>query len=265
MSRHQQGKTRIPGRGIRLLLLLIALAWVAVDALADRLNTTDWDNTLWVGVYPVNADGSRRAAEYIAELESADFSAVDAWFAEESRRHGLARNAAVSLRLAAPLAQMPPLPPAEGLFATMWWSLRLRWWADDHDRLPGGLRPDVRLYLLYYDPATNPALPHSLGLQKGLVGIVHAFADREYAGSNRVVLAHELLHTLGASDKYDLATGQPLLPQGYADPGRRPLYPQPYAEIMGGRKALSASESEMPRDLDATRIGAGTAAEINWR
>src|SRR6202050_4843903 len=78
------------------------------------------------------------------------------------------------------------------------------------------------------------------GRQKALVGIVHAFAQRDMAGRNDIVIAHELLHTVGASDKYDLGSDAPLYPIGFADRDRQPLFPQAEAEIMAGRRALSA-------------------------
>ena len=83
-------------------------------------------------------------------------------------------------------------------------------------------------------------------------------------GSNAVVIAHELLHTVGASDKYDLATGAPLFPNGYADPQQQPLYPQAKTEIMAGRRPLSAGEAEMPRNLRHVIVGPATALEIHW-
>jgi len=253
-------------KGIRVAILLAILGWVAVDSLADRLNTTDWEQPLWVGVYPINADGSAQTARYIASLTPDDFMAIEDWSRTEAARYGLALAQPVRFRLGAPEAERPPLPPEDrSWFGTMRWSLVLRWWADDHDRLPDGLKPDVRLFLLFHDPASNPRLPHSLGLQKGLVGIVHVFAHERQAGGNRVVIAHELLHTLGATDKYDLATNQPRHPQGYADPLADPRYPQAFAEIMGGRIPVSPTESRIPPDIEATRVGPVTAAEIRWR
>ena len=68
-------------------------------------------------------------------------------------------------------------------------------------------------------------MPDSHGLQKGLVGVVHAFADDTMTGSNAVVIAHELLHTVGASDKYDLTTGAPLYPTVTRIPAATPLPP----------------------------------------
>jgi hypothetical protein len=99
---------------------------------------------------------------------------------------------------------------------------------------------------------------------KGLIAVTHLYAGDEAAGRNEVVLVHEFLHTLGATDKYDLATGQPLAPDGLGDPSLEPRYPQRAAEIMAGRIALSASEAEIPPGLRATNVGPATAREIGW-
>jgi hypothetical protein len=103
-----------------------------------------------------------------------------------------------------------------------------------------------------------------LGLQKGLIGVVNAFASDAQAAQNDVVIAHELLHTLGATDKYDLQTNQPFFPDGYAEPERQPLLPQLYAEIMAGRVPVTRTDAEMPGSLEEALIGGKTAREINW-
>ena len=79
-----------------------------------------------------------------------------------------------------------------------------------------------------------------------------------------MVLAHELLHTVGATDKYDFSTGLPLYPIGYADPVQQPRYPQQRAELMGGRVPLSADKADIPRNLNQTTVSALTAREIGW-
>ena len=145
------------------------------------------------------------------------------------------------------------------MFSVLTWSLKMRFWVsgvtdDDID-------PDVRIFLRYHRPEFDMPLENSVGMQKGMYGIVNAFANRQSRGSNNVIIAHEFLHTLGASDKYDLSTGLPLAPHGLADPDRKPLYPQKKAEIMGGRIALSASNAEIPASLKLAIIGPETARE----
>ena len=79
-------------------------------------------------------------------------------------------------------------------------------------------KPDVRLFVRFLDPGRTSRVPHSKGLHKGQIGIVNAFAHATLEGANKVVITHEFLRTLGASDKYDFATNQPLHPDGYAEP-----------------------------------------------
>jgi hypothetical protein len=78
------------------------------------------------------------------------------------------------------------------------------------------------------------------------------------------VIAHELLHTVGATDKYDLGSGEPLYPIGYGDPDQQPRYPQAQAEIMAVRRVLSDRESQMPWSLKSEVVGPATALEIHW-
>ena len=82
--------------------------------------------------------------------------------------------------------------------------------------------------------------------------------------ANQIVMAHELLHTLGATDKYDLGTNLPIFPHGYASPTLQPLYPQRSAELMGGRIPLDERTAEMPSGINRTLVGPTTAAEIGW-
>jgi hypothetical protein len=95
-----------------------------------------------------------------------------------------------------------------------------------------------------------------------MVGIVNAYAGKRQAGTNNVVIAHEFLHTLGATDKYDPASGMPDFPLGFAEPDRTPRFPQRFAEIMGGRIAISKTDAMVPKNLKFVTIGAQTAEEI---
>ena len=140
----------------------------------------------------------------------------------------------------------------------MRWFVTKLHWTDDRPL------PDITLFLLYHSPDIAVTLDRSTALRKGMVALANVFATREMAGANRVIVAHELLHTLGATDKYDLRTTLPLFPHGFANPQRSPLYPQSRAEIMGGRIPVSADEAVVPRQLSRVVVGPATAYEIGW-
>ena len=250
-------------RAIRILILLLVLLFVAVDACVMRVRSTSWDRTLQVIVYPVNGDGSDAADRFIRALRREDLSEVEKFFAAEARQYGLALEQPFQFILTAPLVERPPLPPQNANTLTViFWSLRMRYWAWRAPTLPGWA--DIKLFVMYYDSARTSRLQHSIGMRKGMYAVVNAFADENMQGSNQVVLAHELLHTLGATDQYEPRTNQPLYPTGFAEPDRKPLLPQEYAEIMGGRIPLSKDQSVIPQSLDQVIVGPATAAQIRW-
>ena len=165
----------------------------------------------------------------------------------------------VEVYLAPRVDALPPEPPRDaGVLAIMSWSLQLRFWAWRNDSYSGP-KAHARMFVKYFAPAPNLSLAHSIGLREGLTGVVNAFASDEMAGGNQVVIAHELLHTFGATDKYHPVTNQPLFPDGYAEPNANPPLPQSKAEIMAGRIPIEQTRAVMPRGLEDTVIGAKSA------
>jgi hypothetical protein len=77
------------------------------------------------------------------------------------------------------------------------------------------------------------------------------------------VTAHELFHTLGAEDHYD-SDGRVRLPDGLAEPGLVPLFPQRRAEIMARNRPVSSTEEVRPGTLDELGVGPSTAREVGW-
>ena len=211
------------------------------------------------------ADESAVTKHYVDSLEEGEFNAIDRFFAREAARYHLRTEQPFRSRLRPALEDRPPQRAAQaGHFATAFWSLKLRYWAwrvSRHAREP----EDVRIFVLYHDPALTRTVPHSLGLTKGLIGVVYAFAAPEMTAENNVVIAHELLHTVGATDKYDFADDAPRFPDGFGDPGQIPLYPQRYAELMAGRRMLASDRWEQVSNLDEVVVGSATAQEIRWR
>jgi hypothetical protein len=251
-------------KALRITILLVILATVAQEAWLARSRAVSWRDPLRVAIYPVNGDGSAAAAAYAGSLKAEDFAGIEQFFADEVQRHGRPLSRPMTIAVAAPLAAQPPQPPrAAGRFDSLLWSLQMRYYAWRHDHI-AGMKPQVRLFVRYFDPADHARLPHSVGVGQGMIGLISAFASREMAGSNAVVITHELLHTLGATDKYDPATGLPAYPDGYAEPGREPRHPQDFAEIMGGRIPVSDTRADIPERLAQTLVGPATAAEIGW-
>ena len=249
---------------LRIALLLLLLLAVALTSWQDRYRSTRWREPLYVAIYPIAADDSPVTANYIHGLDAERFEDIDRFFMREAARHRVDCPVPLKTRLRSNLRSRPPLrSPNAGLFSTALWSLRLRFWAWRNSG-HAGEPEDIRIFVLYHDPALTPAVPHSLGLIKGLIGVVYAFATPDMDGENQVVIAHELLHTLGATDKYAASNDAPRFPDGYGDPNQVPLYPQRHAEIMAGRRMLSADRWQQPESLDEVVIGIATALEIRW-
>ena len=252
-------------KSIRVALLLFVLATVAVGAWQKKTLIQSWERTLDVVVYPINGDGRDATAAYMGSLSSDSFASIGQFMRTEAQRHGVALANPVSIKLGPVVISAPPLAPVHGnTLEIILWSLQLRFWAWRNDDYAGP-KPDVRVFAVYFDPAARQRVEHSIGLKEGRIGIANLFAAMHMSEENNVIVAHEILHTFGATDKYDPATTQPRYPDGYADPGQTPLYPQQFAEIMGGRIPLSEAQSETPRSLVLAVVGDRTAAEIHWR
>jgi hypothetical protein len=250
-------------KAIRITILLLILFFVAVSTWLTAARSTDWNNSLWVKIYPINGDGSDVSGRYIDKLTVDTFQGIESFVARETAKFGHTLPRPVRVELGLPVREQPPvLGKTPSTLDVMLWSLKMRWWASRITSDQDDPDPDVRIFVRYHAPQDYFVLENSVGMQKGMVGVVNAFAGRRQAGTNNVIIAHEFLHTLGATDKYDPANGQPHVPAGIAEPGKKPLFPQRFAEIMGGRIAESESDAMVPKNLKFVVIGDQTAREI---
>ncbi len=252
-------------RNFRVLILLAILAVAAFYVKDQKLVTQGWYKTLDIVVYPINPSNSPITQSYIDSLSSKSFSGIDKFIKRESNKYDIVTSVPTQTRLGQTLSIQPPEPPQpdSNVLNIILWSLKLRLWIWQNAPDEANDKYLVRMFVVYHDPAQMPQLKHSVGLQKGLVGIVNAYAAKSQSKQNNMVIAHEFLHTVGASDKYD-KFGNLVFPDGFGDASQAPLYPQRKTEIMAGRRALNESSPEMPNSFRRIIIGEKTAREIGW-
>ncbi|MDH3615294.1 MAG: hypothetical protein OEQ90_02360, partial [Gammaproteobacteria bacterium] len=154
-------------KAVRISILLFVLFFVAVSTWLTQARSTDWNNSLWVKVYPINGDSTTESANYIEKLELRDFAGIESFLARETGKYVKNISRPVRVELGQPIGTQPPqLGGKPNAFSVMLWSLKMRWWAtsitDDQDRID----PDVRIFVRYHTPRSAVELENSVGLQK---------------------------------------------------------------------------------------------------
>jgi hypothetical protein len=242
-------------------LLLTALAGVALSQWLGQRRISSWTSPLRVAVFPVPT--SPETTAFAREIDAKALAPIEGFLVAEARRHDLGFAPRISFLMGSPLADPPPrVPGSPGVLDAIRFSLALRWWA--FTEVSGVELPEheIRIALVLHPPKEGTTLPHSAGLARGRVGVVHAFADTELLGVLRTVTAHELLHIAGATDKY-AEDGTPKFPEGYVDPNGGPG-PRPVAEIMAGTRIDDQGAVRLPASLEEVGVGRVTAREIGW-
>lgn len=247
----------------RIAILSLILLIVAVNAYWIDKRFSMWVTTLHVVMYPINADNSIEAQEYIDSLEKTDFDPIENFMREEAELCELKLDNPIAIHLAPEIKEMPPsLTEVRDAMDAILWSLKMRYWSWQTDTYDGPR--DVKIYVLYRTFKNEDTREVSLGLQKGKIGIVQAPATDTLINHTCLTIAHEMLHTFGATDKYDYETLLPIFPDGFAEPDQEPLYPQRMAEIMAGVIPVSKTEIKKPKNLNEVTLGRKTCVEIQW-
>jgi hypothetical protein len=250
---------------LRIVVLLSILFVIVVGSWMTENRMASWERPILVTVYPIIADDDPATARFVRKFDRDSFDAINRFFEREARPYGFTVTPALRFQWAEPGRELPPAVPAQGeRLAIALWSLKMRWWSWRQTAGDDLVTPDIQMFVLYHSLRGDNELGISVGMRKGRYGIVKAYAQRNLQASNHVVFTHELLHVLGATDKYVLSTGEPVHPDGFAEPDLSPLFPQQYAEIMGGRIPLGPNSSAMPESLKQCRIGRLTATEIGF-
>ena len=250
---------------MRIVALLSILFVIVVGTWMTERRLASWERPATVTIYPITKDGDGESWRYIRSLEAEDFEPVNDFMELEMRPYGITVTPAFYFQLAFPDTELPPeIPDQFSPAAIAWWSLKMRawsWWKDFNDDL---VTSDIQMFLIYHSATDRSEVEISVGMRKGRYGVLNVLAKRSRDERNLVIFAHELMHVLGASDKYTLSTGEPQYPFGFADPNQQPLFPQQRAELMGGRIPLTSYSSVMPASLRQCKLGQKTAEEIGF-
>jgi hypothetical protein len=248
-----------------LFLVFVGVAVYAWQDMKSRHERNAWERTLSIAVVlvrvtPLEPDAVGAFRDRVPALDARLFA--------ELRRYRPRGPRPFALTFVGPvdLPAGPPSPGGEGLVDAVKRSWALSRWADQVDAATGldARTFDSRIYVVARAPkAANLAMVEGESEEGGRIGAVEVELKASMADFALFVTAHELMHTLGASDKYD-SSGRAVFPGGFAEPERAPLFPQELAEVMARNRPLSADEERPPDTLNELAVGAATAREIGW-
>jgi len=122
---------------------------------------------------------------------------------------------------------------------------------------------DSRIYIAARPPSsTVTQFVEGFSEQGGRHGFVDVELDASMVDFALFVTAHELFHTLGATDKYDREGNS--MAAGLVDPTQRPLFPQAQADVMARGRPVAPGVDEPPTFLRELGVGVHTARELHW-
>lgn len=267
-------------RQLSLLLLLAVVAWWgALQWRADH-HVFAWErpiDVLVVCVAAPNADPTddllrgflARFLMTSPALES-NLGGVARWCEREFARHSGRSLAPVRVTARGPLKALepPPQPPdgADG-FLERWRGTTafLGYFEELGKRENLALEGyDARVFVYFYgeDDVKRYAHQHSIASRRDRLGVVFSAVGPTHFARAAAVVAHELCHTLGATDKYE--GERCLYPEGYAEPDKVPRFPQTKAEIMALGIPVSENVERRVDSLTDCVVGTRTAREIGW-
>ena len=262
-----EAKVRIAFR-IRLAILVGLLAMTVLFALHDissRRARTEWKRPVSVAVALVQLGPVDQSA-----LNALDgrFRVLEARFAAEYHRYGGQLDRPVTFTLYGPVTvdRPPPPDPDSDIPSLARHAYELWRWTHAVDQSCGlpTRSFDSRIYLVMSAPQDKGRQwVEGSSESGGRIGLAKVELDVTSVDLALFVASHELLHTLGATDKYD-PSGLALVPSGLVEPDRVPRFPQRYAEVMARNLVLAPGKERPPDSIAELGVGIATAREIGW-
>lgn len=255
------------GRIALLLVLLVAVAswgWSTRDRLESR---KDWSRTLRVGVVVLEMDPIDPQVVGMFESRLNDLESL---FSDEFQRLTGERLSPFEFRVVGSVridSRPPPMPePDAGIVDNLKTTRALdRFLEEPADELKLNPRHfDSVIWVVASDPGESAERRFVEGLAEfgGDRGLVRVELDPSMDVLAAAAVGHELLHTLGATDKYG-AQG-PVTGDGFYESSREPLYPQERAEIMAREIPTGPGVARLPDFIAELGVGRRTAIEIGW-
>lgn len=275
-SRGGAGPLLVPRQRLMLLLFLAFLVFVADRWWRDRVDFSGGE-PIRVLILELVPPGVGATAELMAfnghpvlrEEPAVTLKAIGEFYEREYRRYQPKGQPVVEVTVSGPHAVRVEPPavddPSISSPVLLWRSLTYYWYFRSLGRTLGVDfdRFDIRLVALFA-PAGDSGQreAESMASRKQRFGVVHLdlAGDWFYA---LLTLIHEMGHTLGASDKYD-EQYLGVWPYGFAEPDRRPVFPQAHAEVMAVDLPISPTAEREPASLDEVQVGMKTAREFGW-
>ncbi len=262
---------------LRQRLVLLFFAAFLVSAYAWRsASRVPWESgrvrVLVLEILPPDAEASDPLRKLNGAIDSADATlrTAEAWLANEYASYAPSHPPlTVSLEVSGPhaVAISPPdlSEPDLGRWELMKRAFAFYWY---YRGLARDLGADFGDYdarvVVLLDGGGGDAEAMSLADRKQRFGVVHLDPEVPDPNYALVTVLHELMHALGATDKYDPDTFLATWPEGFVQPHRDPVFPQEFAEIMAVDIPLAPKDEREPERLAEVRVGVRTAAEIGW-
>ncbi len=263
--RLKQGRRR-RFRNARVAVLLVVLGGVAAFGTLRnrRLDArTQWIRTVAVSVVLV---ADRPVSEAARARWATGLDLLQGWFGREWERYRPASPVPMVTLTLDGVAQVAALPVAPGKAEALTDRARESLgFSAALEAIDAKLAPhaptDATLYVILRPGGGG--VVEGVAEAGGRIGMVEGPLEEGELALELTAIAHEVLHCLGAKDKYD-PQGHALVPDGLAEPGLAPRYPQTSAEVMVGEIPTGPGAGKPLTKLGDVRVGPATAREIRW-